>query len=568
MRINWIVYLICCVSVFAADSQAFRITSVSLNGVTIDVGSDAGARRGMAGTVYYNIQVRGETKKVRIARFTILSVTPSSSDAVIDESTERVLPGYFIEINIALVPKINKANGGQESKPMQVPLNGVGRLRVTTDPPNANVFVDDRKIASAGESIEVKVGKHAVKINTPGFVDLTDTIIVASNELTEKHFKLDLAVRKKGTILITTDPPGADLFCEGQLLGKAGQAIIKEAGNFAITIQAPQYYQKTVTLEVAADSRIERNYSLTPIDYQVPDSVASRILEVGQGGQFALILDTMRSGVISFDPALFDNLDDRLAGVAIERFEVLGPIGLRGGRIGTSDFRVAVVNSQKILESSIRGAQALRTLQALNGELEAKVAAGQLTNEAVQVQLQQRQAVLLEVIRYEVRDIIDRLVKLNKIAVTFDIARSGIIRHDNGMDITAEVIESLDTEKYDPSLIPNLPLGVRIYLVDSQRLFEESLLGKQAASQLGQKGKELAASVARKKITQQDADAQWRTFQASIYQKVRTDMLDRIDKLIAYYGWRAVILDLKSSHIQYCDPQFEMTNMVLDWLNK
>lgn len=83
-----------------------------------------------------------------------------------DEARDRL--GPVLEAGVvdeALLPRLGAAYA--EAVSCSTPAFGV--LEVTADPPDAEVWIDDVRVGTAGEPLRVAVGEHRVELRAPGY---------------------------------------------------------------------------------------------------------------------------------------------------------------------------------------------------------------------------------------------------------------------------------------------------------------------------------------------------------------------------------------------------------------
>jgi PEGA domain len=71
-------------------------------------------------------------------------------------------------------------------------VRGAGKLKISTTPDKAEVYVDGAFVGNASTTLTLTAGKHAVRILHPGFKDWSRQITVLSNS----DLKLDVALEK------------------------------------------------------------------------------------------------------------------------------------------------------------------------------------------------------------------------------------------------------------------------------------------------------------------------------------------------------------------------------------
>lgn len=77
------------------------------------------------------------------------------------------------------------------------------------------LFVDGAPVGTVPARVEVQAGAHRIEVKKPGFLDWADTETVAEGD--QRQLVVDLQpAQKKGSILVTADQMGADVYVDGQ----------------------------------------------------------------------------------------------------------------------------------------------------------------------------------------------------------------------------------------------------------------------------------------------------------------------------------------------------------------
>jgi outer membrane protein assembly factor BamB len=156
-------------------------------------------------------------------------------------------------------------------------------LSVSSDPVNATVFIDDSPAAKTPCTVNVTAGVHNVVLRLAGYRQWEKSIVIVEgeNRMDASLFPLS------GTLVISSDPGGSDVFINGQKVGKTPLRISEDGGFYDIRIVRSGYaewstevfLQQTQTLEVNAKLASEGG-SNAAIDLVVISVVVLLILVV------------------------------------------------------------------------------------------------------------------------------------------------------------------------------------------------------------------------------------------------------------------------------------------------
>jgi hypothetical protein len=128
--------------------------------------------------------------------------------------------------------KVLKVTLKEKAKPT------TGWLQVLTAP-DSNLFVDGKPIPPPiPDKIELSPGKHVVLVQKPGFADFRqDAMITAGETLNVDASKLS----DTGHITFLSEPPGAQVFVDGELIGQTKVEKDLKAGKHQIVMKREAY---------------------------------------------------------------------------------------------------------------------------------------------------------------------------------------------------------------------------------------------------------------------------------------------------------------------------------------
>lgn len=162
-----------------------------------------------------------------------------------------------------------------------------GTLTVTTDPEGVEVWLDDKYVGDSPiENRKLRAGRYTLKLVDPvQQVSATEEILIQANEntLVEKSLKA-----KFGTLKVTSEPEGADVFISTSLGKTPVENNFMNPGKYRIEIKHPKKMYIPVVEEVTipAGKKVELTNTLakkSPFDGK---AVARILLGVGAIGGF------------------------------------------------------------------------------------------------------------------------------------------------------------------------------------------------------------------------------------------------------------------------------------------
>jgi len=128
----------------------------------------------------------------------------------------------------------------------------LGFLRVQSDVPGANVFVDEREAGALGRTPfqnPVKVGKHHVWIERPGYQPIERDIDVGVGE--DPLIKVELERVTYGRVRVVASRADAEVFIDGKRVGRVPVEKDLDAGEHRVVVSAEgmKDWKKDVVIE-------------------------------------------------------------------------------------------------------------------------------------------------------------------------------------------------------------------------------------------------------------------------------------------------------------------------------
>lgn len=144
----------------------------------------------------------------------------------------------------------------------------VALVRVTTEPPGANVYVDREDLGIRGQSpqtLALKPGRHKVMVRKEGYrPNPTEAFItLVQGRSVSQQFELQLIT---GTVELTGTPVGADVRESpgGPVVGKVPGTLRLKAGPHVLHVCAPDHTPAQLVVNVPADGNVPLQVALLP----------------------------------------------------------------------------------------------------------------------------------------------------------------------------------------------------------------------------------------------------------------------------------------------------------------
>jgi eukaryotic-like serine/threonine-protein kinase len=127
------------------------------------------------------------------------------------------------------------------------------RVIVIVDPPNAQVFVDQKPVIAKNQ-VSVSSGEHQVEAKADGFQSFSDQIKVGGDDTRVVDIKLK-AINEKGTLVVVTEPEDAQVSVDNKPVKAAGSrdaasVELSTSEEHTVTVEKPGYRPKTIQVRV------------------------------------------------------------------------------------------------------------------------------------------------------------------------------------------------------------------------------------------------------------------------------------------------------------------------------
>ncbi|MBK7860082.1 MAG: PEGA domain-containing protein [Archangiaceae bacterium] len=184
-------------------------------------------------------------------KFKVVSYEPSTGKTISASSTDASLDNAMLGA-IAKVFPVTAA------------------LDVTTTPPGATVFVDDRKVGVTPVAAQVLPGERVVRIDLKLHQGIEETVVVPMRG----SVKLDRNLEKVAArIIITAQPAGTSISLDGTVLGKDRVDRGVQPGTHTIRLTTEGYKAFEQTVQVKSDEQFTLDKTLDPLPGTIPREV-------------------------------------------------------------------------------------------------------------------------------------------------------------------------------------------------------------------------------------------------------------------------------------------------------
>jgi hypothetical protein len=134
-----------------------------------------------------------------------------------------------------------------------------GTLHVTANVEGAKVYIDGAYKGEAPLTVNTVPGYKDIMVKSPGYRTAATRALVTSGQSSEVPVELVLVT---GTLEVTSNPPGADVFVNHELKGTTPVSIQLPPGDCQVSVEKPGYYSRKASLRVAQDTTTPLHFSL------------------------------------------------------------------------------------------------------------------------------------------------------------------------------------------------------------------------------------------------------------------------------------------------------------------
>lgn len=143
---------------------------------------------------------------------------------------------------------------------LEKPIRIEGTLRVTSNVPNAEVYLDGDKVGNTPYySVHTLIGKHQLSVRQKGYGNHTESIEVLKGSETVKDVTLSNIVE----IAIESTPDSANILLDGNRVGVTPYRTQLNAGQHEIQLTKENYYDEKKTVNIDQGGTVER-FTLRP----------------------------------------------------------------------------------------------------------------------------------------------------------------------------------------------------------------------------------------------------------------------------------------------------------------
>jgi hypothetical protein len=148
-----------------------------------------------------------------------------------------------------------------------------GRLDLRTEPPGATVAVPGAGTRSAPTVLWLEPGRIELRLTAGGHQALQHVVELEPGERAQAVLELEKEA-SDGAISVESDPPGAEIECDGTVLGTAPLREQRlPLGSHVLVARAPGHLGRSVTVHITAGDTQQLRFGLTRVVEQAEASL-------------------------------------------------------------------------------------------------------------------------------------------------------------------------------------------------------------------------------------------------------------------------------------------------------
>lgn len=151
-------------------------------------------------------------------------------------------------------------------------LSFVGELDLTVSPNRATITLDGATLRQTlpNKPLKLGPGDHRIKVSLKGYHPETREVTIHSGEQVHLHIVM---APHTGTLIVTTDVPGATVVVDGHRQGKTPLVpIVLHAGRHRLKITKSGYQSVSRDVNISLDAKIVTEFQLTAIEQETVPS--------------------------------------------------------------------------------------------------------------------------------------------------------------------------------------------------------------------------------------------------------------------------------------------------------
>ncbi len=150
-----------------------------------------------------------------------------------------------------------------------VPKTEVGSITITTNPSNAEVYIDNEYIGQTPlENYSLEVGNYDLKVSLDNHEDESKPLLIEVGKLSRTNLELTplTPIVETGAVTITSIPSDAEVYIDNEYIGQTPlENYSLEVGNYGLKVSLDNHEDESKPLLIEVGKLSRTNLELTPL---------------------------------------------------------------------------------------------------------------------------------------------------------------------------------------------------------------------------------------------------------------------------------------------------------------
>lgn len=175
------------------------------------------------------------------------------------EIASYILPRVTAESKGQQTPQYGILVGDRGGEFVFIPRMRVSLLEVKSEPPGADIYVNDEKLGKTPTEIDFyDFGKFKVELKLDGYLDHASEI-----DISEDYHEMNVKLEKAGFIEVKTVPPSADVFLNDKVVGKTPLSLPKlKKDKYTIKLALKDYQEYLQEIDLTNTDKVNLDVKL------------------------------------------------------------------------------------------------------------------------------------------------------------------------------------------------------------------------------------------------------------------------------------------------------------------
>ena len=161
-----------------------------------------------------------------------------------------------------LKENVNLERGKTKELILNLRKIGEGTFLINSNVNNADVYINNELKGVTPLSVNLVDGTYDIKISKKDYIDFFTVKSIKSGQ--EEDLFVTLISEPHGNLYISSEPKNANIFIDGQYLGKTPSTITLRKSSYLASIEKEGYEDKKINIDIINNKRKELIFKLEP----------------------------------------------------------------------------------------------------------------------------------------------------------------------------------------------------------------------------------------------------------------------------------------------------------------